>query len=593
MGFIIGIDLGTTNSAVAIIDDGSPRIIPNRNGAPVTPSVVGIVEEDGKTRLLVGEEAKRQLLLHPEQTVAEIKRSMGTDYRASLLGREYTAQEISAVILKNLKQEVELFLDEPVTDAVITVPAYFQDVQRQATKDAGEIAGLNVRRIINEPTAAALAYDVDRRSDQVLLVYDLGGGTFDVSIIEVNPGIMEVIATTGDSHLGGTDFDRRIMDWVLEWFEGEYGIDLRKDPVAMQQLKQASEEAKIELSSSHKAVIEVPAIASKDSKVINISKEITRSTLEGLIKDLLARTMDFTNQALEDAELTPQEISQILLVGGSTKIPLVRSMVKNRMKQEPCTDINPDECVALGAAVQAGLITGQVKELVLSDILSHSLGTETIGDTFDVLISRHSFIPTSVSQDYTTVVENQPRVRINVLEGESKSASENVRLGTFILDEIPPGPPGSQTIRVKFDIDNDGILTVTATDLETGKANQIVIEASKTRLSDEEIVRARDNLEELTEASGGPSAGLPDTYREAMALITRAEGMEFRVTDMEVKRLRELIHELEMAISLNDMDTVLEKSDELSELLFDLEDAYGHLNDEMEEESSSEDEQAD
>ncbi|MBN2209712.1 MAG: Hsp70 family protein [Candidatus Coatesbacteria bacterium] len=590
MGFIVGIDLGTTNSAVAIIDNGSPRVIPNRTGSPITPSVVGVMEEGGKTRLLVGEEAKRQLLLRPDQTVAEVKRVMGTDYRATMLGREYTPQEISAVILKNLKEEVELFLDEPVTDAVITVPAYFQDVQRQATKDAGEIAGLNVRRIINEPTAAALAFDVDRRSDQVLLVYDLGGGTFDVSIIEVNPGIMEVIATTGDSHLGGTDFDRRIMDWVLKWFEDEHGIDLRKDPVAMQQLKDASERAKIELSSHAKAVISIPAIAKKDDTVINLSKDITRSTLEGLIQDLLERTMDFTNQALEDAELTPQEISQVLLVGGSTKIPLVRTMVRARMKQEPCTDINPDECVALGAAVQAGLITGQVKELVLSDILSHSLGTETIGDTFDVLISRHSFIPTSVSQDYTTVVENQSRVRINVLEGESKTASENVRLGTFILDEIPPGPPGSQTIRVKFDIDNDGILTVTATDLETGKANQIIIEASKTRLSDEDIVRAKDNLEELSAAPGGARTGLPDTYREAMALITRAEGMEFRVTDVEVKRLRELTHELEMAISLNDADTVLGKSDELSELLFDLEDAYGRPSDDADAKSSDEDE---
>ncbi|MBN1591887.1 MAG: Hsp70 family protein, partial [Candidatus Coatesbacteria bacterium] len=375
MGFIIGIDLGTTNSAVAIVDNGSPRIIPNRSGSPVTPSVVGVVEEEGKIRVLVGEEAKRQLLLHPENTISEIKRSMGTDYRVTLLGREYSPQEISAAILRSLKEEVELFLDEPVTDAVITVPAYFQDVQRQATKDAGEIAGLNVRRIINEPTAAALAYDVDRRSDQMLLVYDLGGGTFDVSIIEVNPGIMEVIATTGDSHLGGLDFDLRIMDWVMEWFKDEYKIDLRKDPVAIQHLKQASEAAKIELSSNSKAIIKVPAIASKDGEIINLSKDITRTTLEELIKDLLERTLDFTNQALEDAELTPQEISQILLVGGSTKIPMVKKMIKSRMKQDPSTDINPDECVALGAAVQAGLITGQVKELVLSDILSHSLGT--------------------------------------------------------------------------------------------------------------------------------------------------------------------------------------------------------------------------
>jgi len=592
MGFIVGIDLGTTNSAVAIIDNGSPRIIPNRDGMPVTPSVVGLFEKDGKTRLVVGEQAKRQLVVHPERTVAEIKRSMGTDYRVSLLDREYTPQEISAAILKSLKEDVELFLGESVTDAVITVPAYFQDAQRQATKDAGEIAGLNVRRIINEPTAAALAYDVDRHTDQMLLVYDLGGGTFDVSIIEVNPGIMEVIATTGDSHLGGTDFDRRIVNWVLEWFEEEHGIDLRKDPVAMQQLKQASEQAKIELSSNMKAVISIPAIASKGDEVINLSREITRSTFEDLIKDYLDRTIDFTNQALEDSELTHQEISQVLLVGGSTKIPLVRQMIRSRMKKEPSTNINPDECVALGAAVQAGLITGQVKELVLSDILSHSLGTETIGDTFDMLIAKHSFIPTSVSQDYTTVVENQSRVRINVVEGESKVASENVRLGTFILDGIPPGPPGSQTIRVKFDIDNNGILTVTATNLETGKANQITIEASKTRLSDEEIVRAKDNLEELTEEAGSHKEALPDTYREAMALITRAEGMEFRVNDMEVKRLRELIQELELAISLDKPNDVLEKSDELSELLFDLEDAYGQV-DEPEDEAADEDELTD
>ncbi len=592
MGFIVGIDLGTTNSAVAIIDNGSPRIIPNRDGMPVTPSVVGLFEEGGKTKLIVGEQAKRQLVVHPERTVAEIKRAMGTDYRVPILDREYSPQEVSAAILKSLKDDVELFLGEPVTDAVITVPAYFQDAQRQATKDAGEIAGLTVRRIINEPTAAALAYDVDRRSDQMLLVYDLGGGTFDVSIIEVNPGIMEVIATTGDSHLGGTDFDHRIVDWVLAWFEGEYGIDLHKDLVAMQQLKQACEQAKIELSSNAKAVVSIPAIASKGEEVINLSKEIARPTFEDLIKDYLDRTIDFTNQALEDSELTNQEIGQVLLVGGSTKIPLVKQMIRSRMKKEASTNIDPDECVALGAAVQAGLITGQVKELVLSDILSHSLGTETIGDTFDMLISKHSFIPTSVSQDYTTVVENQSRVRINVVEGEYKIASENVRLGTFILDGIPPGPPGSQTIRVKFDIDNNGILTVTATDLETGKANQITIEASKTRLSDEEIVRAKDNLGELTEEASSRKEAVPDTYREAMALITRAEGMEFRVTEVEVKKLRELIHELEIAMSLNKSDDVLEKSDELSELLFDLEDAYGHV-DESEDEAADEDELAD
>ncbi|HUT05048.1 MAG TPA: Hsp70 family protein [bacterium] len=592
MGFIVGIDLGTTNSAVAIIDNGSPRIIPNRDGMPVTPSVVGLFEEKGKTRVVVGEQAKRQLVVHPERTVAEIKRSMGTDYRVTLLDREYSPQEVSAAILRSLKDDVELFLGESVTDAVITVPAYFQDAQRQATKDAGEIAGLTVRRIINEPTAAALAYDVDRRSDQMLLVYDLGGGTFDVSIIEVNPGIMEVIATTGDSHLGGTDFDHRIVDWVLAWFEEEYGIDLRKDLVVMQQLKQVCEQAKIELSSNAKAVISIPAIASKGKEVINLSKEITRLTLEDLIKDYLDRTIDFTNQALEDSELTNQEISQVLLVGGSTKIPLVRQMIRSRMKKEPSTNIDPDECVALGAAVQAGLITGQIKELVLSDILSHSLGTETIGDTFDMLISKHSFIPTSVSQDYTTVVENQPRVRINVVEGESQVASEDIRLGTFILDGIPPGPPGSQTIRVKFDIDNNGILTVTATNLETGKGNQITIEASKTRLSDEEIVRAKDNLEELAEEASSRKEALPDTYREAMALITRAEGMEFRVTEMEVKKLRELIHEIEIAMSLNKSDDVLERSDELSELLFDLEDAYGHV-DESEDEATDEGELAD
>jgi len=589
----VGIDLGTTNSAVAIIDNGTPRIIPNRHGSPVTPSVVGVVEEGGKQRLVVGEEAKRQLILHPDRTVAEIKRSMGTDRRVTMLGREYTPQEISAAILKSLKEDVELYLDEPVTEAVITVPAYFQDAQRQATKDAGEIAGLTVRRIINEPTAAALAYDIDRRVDQMLLVYDLGGGTFDVSIIEVNPGIMEVIATTGDSHLGGTDFDQRIMEWVLSWFEEEYSIDLRADPVAMQHLKLAAEEAKIELSRHYKAKIEVPAIVKRDGRVINLSKEITRQQFEEMILDLLERTITLVGQALEDAELSAQEISRVLLVGGSTRIPLVRKMVENRMKQKPSADINPDECVALGAAVQAGLITGQVRELVLSDIISHSLGTETVGDTFDVLIPRHSFIPTSVSQDYTTVVEDQSRVRINVLEGESKKASENVRLGTFILDDIPPGPPGSQTIRVKFDIDNNGILTVTATNLETGKANQITIEASKTRLSDEDIVRARDNLEELTTAAGKPGEKLPDTFREAMALITRAEAMEFRVTESEAKRLKELVHELELAISMNDAETVLQKSDELSELLFDLEDEYGHLKDdfEQEEESGQEDEE--
>jgi len=572
MSYIIGIDLGTTNSAVSVVESTEPVMIPNSEAKFITPSVVGIPPDSNA--LIVGEKAKRQLLIYPDRTVAEIKRLMGTAKKVKIGDREYTPQEISAMILQNLKRDAEDYLNEPITEAVITVPAYFEDVRRQATKDAGTIAGLNVRRIINEPTAAALAYGIDRKRDQTILVYDLGGGTFDVSIIEVNPGIMEVIATAGNPNLGGTDFDQKIIDWLLENFKKDTGVDLSEDKVALQHLKQHAEEAKISLSTDFRAIIEHPAIVNEGGKILNLKYELTRNRFEDMIREMIMETIILVDEVLDNAEMSYREIDEVILIGGSTRIPLVRELVQSKLRKIPNFNVDPDHSVAVGAAVQGGLIDGKIKSVILSDILSHSLGTETIGDEFDVLIPKHSFIPTSVTEDYTTVVENQSRVRINVYEGEDKTASKNNRLGTFVLDEIPPGPAGSQTIKVKFDVDTNGILTVTATNLETGKMNHITIEASKTRMSDEDIVKAKDHIEKLTEkeeAIKEAKTETPELYREALALINKAESLLNEVDEFHVTLLATCIHELEYAISQNDIDLVKEKEDELTELLYDIE----------------------
>ncbi|MBU1626742.1 Hsp70 family protein [bacterium] len=573
MSYIIGIDLGTTNSGVSVVESTEPVMIPNSEMKFVTPSVVGIIPETNT--LIVGEKAKRQLLMYPECTAAEVKRIMGSDKKIKLGERSYTPQEISAMILQSLKKDAELYLNQPITEAVITVPAYFEDVRRQATKDAGTIAGLNVRRIINEPTSAALAYGIDRKRDQTIVVYDLGGGTFDVSIIEVNPGIMEVIATAGNPYLGGTDFDKMIIDWLLEQFKNDTGIDLSVDRVALQHLKYLAEEAKIRLSTDFRAIIEHPAIAKDGDKILNLRYELTRNRFEDMIRDMITETITLVDEVLNNADLSYREIDEVILIGGSTRMPIVRELVQSKMRKIPNYDVDPDHSVALGAGMQGGLIDGKIKSVILSDILSHSLGTETVGDVFDVLIPRHSFIPTSVTEDYTTVVENQSRVRVNVFEGESKTASKNNRLGTFVLDEIPQGPAGSQTVKVKFDIDNDGILTVVATNLETGKMNHITIEASKTRMSDEDIVRAKDHMDRMVEeekiAPQKPVSESQELYREALALINKAESLLHEVDEFHVTLLATCIHELEFAIGKNDVDLVKEKEDELTELLYDIE----------------------
>jgi molecular chaperone DnaK len=573
MSYIIGIDLGTTNSGVSVVESTEPVMIPNSENKFITPSVVGILPETNT--LIVGEKAKRQLLVYPDRTVSEVKRIMGSDKKLKLGDRGYTPQEISAMILQSLKKDAENYLGQTVTDAVITVPAYFEDVRRQATKDAGTIAGLNVKRIINEPTAAALAYGIDRKRDQTILVYDLGGGTFDVSIIEVNPGIMEVIATAGNPYLGGTDFDQLIINWLLEQFKHDTGVDLSENKVALQHLKHLAEEAKISLSNDFRAIIEHPAIVKDGDKILNLKYELTRNRFEDMIRELITQTVTLVDNVLDNAELSYREIDEVILIGGSTRIPLVREFVQSKMRKIPNYEVDPDHSVSLGAGMQGGLIDGKIKSVILSDILSHSLGTETVGDVFDVLIPRHSFIPTSVTEDYTTVVENQSRVRINVFEGENKTASKNNRLGTFVLDEIPTGPAGSQTIKVKFDIDNDGILTVTATNLETGKMNHITIEASKTRMSDEDIVRAKDHIVKMTDeekiVTQKPTSESPEIYREALALISKAEAILHEVDEFHVTLLATCIHELEYAISKNEIDYVKEKEDELTELLYDIE----------------------
>jgi molecular chaperone DnaK len=573
MSYIIGIDLGTTNSEVSVVETSAPVMIPNSESKFITPSVVGINPQTNK--LVVGEKAKRQLLIYPDRTVSEVKRIMGTDKKVRLGDKEYSPQEISAMILQALKTDAENYLNQTITDAVITVPAYFEDVRRQATKDAGTIAGLNVQRIINEPTAAALAYGIDRKRDQTILVYDLGGGTFDVSIIEVNPGIMEVIATSGDSHLGGTDFDQKIITWLLENFKNDTNLDLSTDKVALQHLKFIAEEAKIRLSQDFRAIIEHPSIAKDGNNVLNLKYELTRNRFEEMIKDMILKTISLVEEVLENAELTYREIDEVILIGGSTKIPLVRELIQSKLRKIPNFDIDPDQSVAIGAAVQGGLINGKIKSVILSDILSHSLGTETVGDELDILIPKHSFIPTSVTEDYTTVVDNQTRVRINIFEGEHRTASKNTRLGTFVLDEIPTGPAGSQTIKVKFDIDNNGIFTVTATNLETGKMNHITVEASKTRMSNEDIVKAKGHIDTLSQkdedAVKKQISDVPELYREALALINKAETMLHQVDEFHVTLLATCIHELEFSISQDDMDLVREKEDELTELLYDIE----------------------
>ena len=524
MSKIIGIDLGTTNSCVAVMEGGEPVVIANSEGARTTPSVVGFTKTGDR---LVGQVAKRQAITNPDNTVSSIKRQMGTDHKVTLNGKEYTPQQVSAMILQKLKADAEAYLGETVTEAVITVPAYFNDSQRQATKDAGTIAGLNVRRIINEPTAAALAYGVDKEDDQKIMVYDLGGGTFDVSIIEMGDGVTEVLATNGDTHLGGDDFDQRIIDWMADAFQTENGIDLRKDKMAAQRLKEAAEKAKIELSSAMSSQINLPFITADATGPKHLDMTLTRAKFNELTADLVDRTMTPVRKALQDAGLRASDLKKVLMVGGSTRIPAVYDAVKKELNCEPFKGINPDECVAVGAAIQGGVLQGDVKGLLLLDVTPLSLGIETLGGVCTKIIDRNTTIPTKKSQVFSTAADNQPSVEVNVLQGEREFARDNKSLGTFHLDGIAPAPRGVPQIEVTFDIDANGIVNVSAKDLGTGKEQHITITAS-TNMSKEDIDKAVKEAEQF--------AADDKKKREEVDVRNGADGMVFQ-TEKALKEM--------------------------------------------------------
>ena len=565
MSKIIGIDLGTTNSCVAVMEGGEPVVIANSEGARTTPSVVGFTKTGDR---LVGQVAKRQAITNPDNTVSSIKRQMGTDHKVTLNGKEYTPQQVSAMILQKLKADAEAYLGETVTEAVITVPAYFNDSQRQATKDAGTIAGLNVRRIINEPTAAALAYGVDKEDDQKIMVYDLGGGTFDVSIIEMGDGVTEVLATNGDTHLGGDDFDQRIIDWMADAFQTENGIDLRKDKMAAQRLKEAAEKAKIELSSAMSSQINLPFITADATGPKHLDMTLTRAKFNELTADLVDRTMAPVRKALQDAGLRPSDLKKVLMVGGSTRIPAVYDAVKKELNCEPFKGINPDECVAVGAAIQGGVLQGDVKGLLLLDVTPLSLGIETLGGVCTKIIDRNTTIPTHKSQVFSTAADNQPSVEINVLQGEREFARDNKSLGVFHLDGIAPAPRGVPQIEVTFDIDANGIVKVSAKDLGTGKEQNITITAS-TNMSKEDIDKAVKEAEQF--------AADDKKKREEVDIRNGADQMVFQTEKMlkengdklpaDVKSDAEAkLADLKTAVQSGNVDDIKAKQEALSQV---------------------------
>jgi molecular chaperone DnaK len=565
MSKIIGIDLGTTNSCVAVMEGGEPVVIANSEGARTTPSVVGFTKTGDR---LVGQVAKRQAITNPDNTVSSIKRQMGTDHKVTLNGKEYTPQQVSAMILQKLKADAEAYLGETVTEAVITVPAYFNDSQRQATKDAGTIAGLNVRRIINEPTAAALAYGVDKEDDQKVMVYDLGGGTFDVSIIEMGDGVTEVLATNGDTHLGGDDFDQRIIDWMADAFQTENGIDLRKDKMAAQRLKEAAEKAKIELSSAMSSQINLPFITADATGPKHLDMTLTRAKFNELTADLVDRTMTPVRKALQDAGLRASDLKKVLMVGGSTRIPAVYDAVKKELNCEPFKGINPDECVAVGAAIQGGVLNGEKKGLLLLDVTPLSLGIETLGGVCTKIIDRNTTIPTHKSQVFSTAADNQPSVEVNVLQGEREFARDNKSLGVFHLDGIAPAPRGVPQIEVTFDIDANGIVKVSAKDLGTGKEQNITITAS-TNMSKEDIDKAVKEAEQF--------AADDKKKREEVDIRNGADQMVFQTEKMlkengdklpaDVKSDAEAkLADLKTAVQSGNVDDIKAKQEALSQV---------------------------
>ncbi len=562
MGKIIGIDLGTTNSCVAVMEGGEPVVIANAEGSRTTPSVVAFSKTGER---MVGQVAKRQAITNPERTVSSIKREMGTDYKVNIDGKAYTPQEISAMILSKLKADAESYLGEKVTEAVITVPAYFNDAQRQATKDAGAIAGLDVKRIINEPTAASLAYGIDKEKDQKILVYDLGGGTFDVSIIEMGDGVTEVLATAGDTRLGGDDFDQRIIDYLADEFKKENGIDLRSDKMAAQRLKEAAEKAKIELSGVTSTAINLPFITADATGPKHLDTTLTRAKFDELTADLVEKTMGPTRQALSDAGLTPADLSKVLLVGGSTRIPAVQEAVKKFMGKEPFKGINPDECVAIGAAIQGGVLGGDVQGILLLDVTPLSLGIETYGGVCTKIIDRNTTIPTKKSQIFSTAADNQPSVEVNVLQGEREFAKDNKSLGTFHLDGIPAAPRGVPQIEVTFDIDANGIVHVSAKDLGTGKEQSITITASS-NMSKEDIDKAVKEAEQYA-AEDKKRKEEVETRNAADSMVYQTEKtmseMGDKMTDSEKSAINTAKDALKEALKGNDIAQIKAKQEEL------------------------------
>ena len=563
MSKIIGIDLGTTNSCVAVLEAGEPKVIPNPEGNRTTPSVVAF--KNGER--IVGDAAKRQAITNPN-TISSIKRLMGTDKKVEAEGKKYTPEEISAMILGYLKDYAESYLGEKVDRAVITVPAYFNDAQRQATKNAGKIAGLTVERIINEPTAAALAYGLDKQEkSQTILVYDLGGGTFDVSILELGDGVFEVKSTAGNNHLGGDDFDQKIMDYLIETFKKENGVDLSKDKMAMQRLKELSEKAKKDLSSMTTTQISAPFISQSADGPLHLEVTLTRAKFEDLIHDLVMSTLEPARKALKDADITAKDLDKVIFVGGSTRVPLVYETVKKELGMEPSREVNPDEVVAMGAAIQGGVLTGDVNDIVLLDVTPLSLGIETLGGVMTVLIPRNTTIPTSKSEVFSTAAYNQPAVDVHVLQGERPMATDNKTLGRFQLTDIPPAPRGVPQIQVTFDIDANGIVNVTAKDLGTNKEQKITI-TSNTNLTDEEIDRMMKEAEANKEADKKRKEEA-DLKNDAEQLIFQTEkaikDLGDKVDQKEKEEAEDLVKDLKEALEKNDMDKVKDKKEKLQE----------------------------